>query len=293
MRESECRLCPRNCGTDREQAAGFCGSDNSIKVARAALHYWEEPVISGSKGSGAVFFCGCNLHCCFCQNDQISSGKGGKEISIEQLQDIFDKLVKQGAHNINLVTPTHYTRQIAQALEKKPAVPVVWNSSGYEKAETLELLEGKIDIYMPDLKYALAKPAEKYSSAPDYFETAQKAIREMYRQVGPAVIDEDGIMKKGVIIRHLVLPGNIENTKRVIDWVSKEFKPGEILFSLMSQYTPVKKYSYPELNRVITEEEYQEVCDYLYESGIEDGFMQELDSAEEFYIPSFDLTGII
>lgn len=292
----KCNLCPRKCNIYRAPLAdlgkGFCGVGTLPVVARAGLHFWEEPPISGTNGSGTVFFSGCNLQCCYCQNHEISDGKKGKQITVERLKEIYRELINKGAHNINLVTPTHYINAVSQSLDEKLPVPVVYNSGGYEDVEALKMLEGKIDIYLPDLKYADNDLAKRYSKAPDYFEIATTAVKEMYRQVGKYEIDGNGIMKKGVIIRHLILPGQLENTKKVIDYIKESFNEGEILFSLMSQYTPVKSCSIDELYRRITEEEYDEISKYLFESGIEDGFMQELSSAKEEYIPPFDLSGV-
>ncbi len=261
-------------------------------VSRAALHYWEEPVISGENGSGTVFFSGCNLQCIFCQNNEISRGDIGKEITVKRLREIYFELIEKGAHNINLVTGTHFIKPIAESLSEPLPVPVVYNCGGYEDLNSLKILEGKVQIYLPDLKYSDIALAERYSKSENYFETATNAILEMYRQVGNYEIDKNGIMVKGVIIRHLVLPGQLENTKGVIDWVKNNFKYGEILFSLMSQFTPVRGCNTDSLTRRLTEDEYDEIADYLFESGIEDGFMQELSSASEEYIPPFDLEGI-
>ncbi len=288
-----CNLCPRKCNIKREALAdsgkGFCNMGENPVIARADLHFWEEPPISGKNGSGAIFFSGCNLQCEFCQNEKISRGKFGKEITINELKKIYIELINKGAHNINLVTGTHFVKAIAQSLEEPLPVPVVYNCGGYESIEGLKLLEGKIQIYLPDLKYADNKLALKYSKAPDYFETATKAITEMYRQVGNYIINDDGIMEKGVIIRHLILPEELENTKKVIDWVKENFTDGQVLFSLMSQYTPTKNCKEENLKRRLTQEEYDEISDYLYDSGIEDGFMQDLSSAKEEYIPPFEL----
>ncbi len=291
-----CNLCPRNCNAQRKALTdigkGFCSMGENPVVARAALHYWEEPPISGTKGSGAVFFSGCNLKCVFCQNEDISGGNFGKEISVERLKEIYFELIKQGAHNINLVTGTHFIKAIAESLENPLPVPVVYNCGGYESVGALKHLENKVQIYLPDLKYSDDKLAKAYSEAPNYFEIATSAIKEMYRQVGKCEFDENGIMKKGVIIRHLILPNNLENTKKVIDWIKENFNSGEVLFSLMSQFTPNKTCKIPELSRRLTQEEYDEIEDYLFESGIEDGFMQELSSAKEEYIPPFNLEGV-
>lgn len=292
---SVCNICPRKCNAERplaENGEGFCGLGEAPKIARAALHFWEEPPISGENGSGTVFFSGCNLGCIFCQNKKISRGRFGKTVTPERLKEIYNGLIEKGAHNINLVTPTHFANAVLESLEPKLSVPVVYNCGGYESVETLKKFEGKIQIYLPDMKYADNALAKKYSAAPDYFETAKKAIAEMYRQTGKYEIGDDGIMKKGVIIRHLILPGQLENTKRVIDWVKNTFAPGEVLFSLMSQFTPVEGCNKDELYRRLTKDEYDEIADYLFESGIEDGFMQELSSAKEEYIPPFNLEGV-
>ena len=292
----KCSDCPRKCNVERnalaENGRGFCGMGENAVIARAALHYWEEPPISGERGSGTVFFTGCNMKCVFCQNEDISRGKTGKEVSVERLKEIYRELIAQGAHNINLVTATHFLRPVLASLDEPLPVPVVYNCGGYEKVEALRLLEGKISIYLPDMKYADNTLAVKYSNAPNYFETASAAILEMFRQVGRYEIDDDGIMKKGMIIRHLILPGELENTKRVIDWVKENFKSGDVLFSLMSQYTPNSRCTDGALSRRLTQEEYDEAAEYLFDSGIEDGFMQELSSAKEEYTPPFDLTGV-
>ena len=285
-----CRLCPRNCGVDRAVEKGFCGMGENVKIARAGLHFWEEPVISGTRGSGAVFFSGCTLRCSFCQNRGISAEGFGKEISSERLREIFEELIAQGAHNINLVTPTHFLPWILPALTPKLPVPMVYNCGGYERVETLRTLEGKVDIYLPDLKYADGKISGKFSEAPDYFSATTDAILEMYRQVGDYVI-EDGLMQKGVIIRHLVLPGQLENTKACIDWVARTFRPGQVLFSLMSQYTP-QPGAQGVLARHVTASEYRAAMEYMANCGITDGFTQQRTSAKEEYTPPFDLTGV-
>lgn len=291
-----CNLCPRKCNIQREalthSGKGFCNMGENPLIARAALHFWEEPPISGTNGSGTVFFSGCNLKCVFCQNEDISSGCFGKEITIERLREIYFELIAQGAHNINLVTGTHFINSITKSLEEPLPVPVVYNCGGYESTSSLKLLENKVQIYLPDLKYADNDLALKYSDAPHYFEIATNAIKEMYRQVGKYEFDKNGIMTKGIIIRHLILPNNLTNTKRVIDWVKNNFKDGEVLFSLMSQFTPNKTCKIPELSRRLTQEEYDEIEEYLFNSGIEDGFMQELSSAKEEYIPPFNLEGV-
>jgi putative pyruvate formate lyase activating enzyme len=262
-------------------------------VAKAMLHFWEEPCISGKNGSGAVFFAGCPLGCVFCQNHKISAGGYGKPVTPARLRDIYSELIGKGAHNINLVTPTHFTDGILESLAGGLPVPVVWNSGGYETEETLRRLEGYVQIYLPDMKYAVSEPAARYSSAPEYPETAKKAILEMFRQTGPYVLDSDSLLKSGVVIRHLVLPENLENTRRVIEWVAETFSTGDVLFSLMSQYTPYGEHpNHPELQRRLTPAEYEAALRYMDEAGIEDGFFQELSSAKEEYTPDFDLDGV-
>ena len=291
-----CNLCPRKCNIKRKALTdvgkGFCNMGEKPVIARASLHYWEEPPISGTKGSGTIFFSGCNLKCAFCQNEEISKGCFGKEITVERLREIYFELIEKGAHNINLVTGTHFINAIAESLKEPLPVPVVYNCGGYENTNALKLLEGKVQIYLPDLKYSDDELALKYSEAPDYFEIATKAIKEMYRQVGNCHFDDNGIMTKGVIIRHLILPNHLENTKKVIDWVKETFANGEVLFSLMSQFTPNKTCQFPELTRRLTQEEYDEIEEYLFDSGIEEGFFQELSSAKEEYIPPFNLEGV-
>lgn len=288
-----CNDCPRNCGIDRTKEKGFCGMGLEPKIARASVHLWEEPPISSGNGSGTVFFSGCNLKCEFCQNKDISKKQFGEVISVERLKEIYKELISQGVNNINLVTPTHFLDAVLKSLDEPLSVPVVYNCGGYENIESLKKLEGKINIYIPDLKYADDSLAFDYSGAKNYFKIATNAIKEMFRQVGRYKIDDNGIMQSGVIIRHLVLPGQLENSKKVIDWVSENFNDGDILFSLMSQFTPNGECKKDELHRRLTQEEYDEIADYLYDSGIEDGFMQELSSAKEEYTPSFDLTGVV
>lgn len=287
----KCFECPRACGADRTLAkAGYCGVKKEFMLARADLHMWEEPCISGKKGSGTVFFSGCNMGCVFCQNRSISIGRKGKYITQERLREIFFELIGKGAENINLVTPTHYTKELAPLLDGIP-VPVVWNSSAYENTDTLRLIENKADIFLPDFKFALSEPARKYASAPDYPEKAKAAILEMFRQRGKYVI-KNGIMQSGVIIRHLILPENIENTYAVIDWVADNFNKGDVLFSLMSQYTPYAQLPFKELNRRIEKREYILARNYMLKKGITEGFVQELSSAKEEFTPAFDLTGV-
>ncbi|MBQ9858815.1 MAG: 4Fe-4S cluster-binding domain-containing protein [Oscillospiraceae bacterium] len=288
-----CTLCPRNCGVDRSIKTGVCQSGSLPKIARAALHHWEEPVISGDRGSGTVFFSGCSLKCVFCQNTDISHGNFGKTVTAERLREIFFELIEKGAHNINLVNPTHWASPVLKALEEPLPVPVVYNTGGYDKVDTLRLFDGKISIYLPDMKYASSDIAANYSKAADYPEVAKAAIKEMFRQVGSYEIGDDGIMRRGVIIRHLILPNNLENTFRVIDWVENTFSSGQVLFSLMSQFTPAGDLTnYPELQRRLTQDEYDLCYDYLADSDIEDGFFQELSSAKEEYIPPFNLEGV-
>ena len=290
---THCTLCPRRCGVDRTRGQlGFCKMPGQIHAARAGVHYWEEPVISGSFGSGAVFFSGCTLKCAFCQNYDISQENFGKPMTSAELRAAFERLIDEGVQNINLVTPTHFLPDILPALEPKLPVPVVYNCGGYESVETLRQLEGKIDVYLPDFKYSDNVLAKKLSSAPDYFETASAAILEMYRQVGKPVIEGDE-MKRGVLVRHLVLPGCVDNSLGVLDWVSEHFRSGDILFSLMSQYVPMGRAAeIPPFDRRITELEYDSVLSYMMLLGIEDGYTQDFSSAERGYTPSFDLTGL-
>ena len=288
-----CTLCPRRCGAERTdtRAGGLCGMPAAPVVARAMLHQWEEPCLVGDHGAGCVFFSGCNLRCCFCQNGTISREGFGKPISVERLREIFRELIAQGAACLDLVTPTHFPPAILEALgDEEWPVPVVWNCGGYESVETLRLLEGKVQVYLPDLKYALPEPAKRYSGAEDYFERASAAILEMYRQTGPYVL-EDGRLKRGVVIRHLQLPGELENTRRCIDWVAETFRPGEVLFSLMSQYTPQPGAKGP-LARHVTGAEYRAAVAYMENCGITDGYTQERTSAREEYTPDFDLRGV-
>lgn len=295
-----CYVCPHRCGVDRPEnmadtngCFGSCGVGLAPIVARAGLHMWEEPIISGTKGSGTVFFSGCNLHCVFCQNYDISHNGFGKEITIARLKEIYHELIAKGAHNINLVTPTHFTEAVLKSLDEPLPVPVVYNTSGFETQDTLRRLKSKVQIYLPDLKYSDDIAAIKYSNAPNYFRTATEAIKEMYRQVGDYHIGDDGIMTKGVIIRHLIMPGMLDNSKRVIDWVASTFKPGQVMFSLMHQYVPCGRAAdYPEINRKVTDAEYKELENYLMASTIEDGFVQEGDSACEDFIPCFDGSGV-
>lgn len=286
-------MCPRQCSADRKNSVGFCAVPENFVVARAALHFWEEPCISGKKGSGTIFFSGCNLRCVYCQNYEISHKYFGKQISEKRLTEIFDSLIEAGAENINLVNPTHYALQLAEVLKKyNSPVPVVYNTSGYESVETLRQLEGLIDIYLPDLKYITADRAGRYSAAPDYFEKTSAAITEMRRQVPDDVFSLDGMLKKGMIIRHLILPMNTNRSIEIFSWIKKTF--GEkTLVSLMAQYTPCGEIDrFPELQRRITEREYEKVLSYLENEGFENAFIQQREAADTAFIPDFDLTGV-
>jgi putative pyruvate formate lyase activating enzyme len=287
-------MCPRACGADRTAGElGFCASGPDAVVARAAPHYWEEPCISGSRGSGTVFFSGCSLRCVYCQNRAISSGGVGKTLSPAELRDLFLRLAASGVHNINLVTPTHFSEAIAEALEEPVGVPVVYNCGGYESVETLKMLEGKIDVYLTDMKYSDAGAAAKLSGAPDYFDVARAAVREMARQVGGYVIDDEGIMTRGLIVRHLILPGYGENTRGVLRWFADEFAGRHVKLSLMSQYFPPEDAAaLGAPDRRLTPEEYAEATELCRELGITDGYFQELDAASGAYVPPFDLTGV-
>ncbi|MGN1102300.1 MAG: radical SAM protein [Huintestinicola sp.] len=290
-----CTLCPRECRADRESSAGICGGGLLSRAAKAYLHMWEEPCISGTRGSGTVFFSGCSLKCCFCQNYRISAENFGKEISDDRLSEIFLELQDKGAHNINLVSPTHYVPQIISALDKCRSslhIPVAYNSGGYEKVETLEMLRGYVDIFMPDIKYFSPVLSEKYSSAPDYFEFASKAVSKMIELAGKPELDENGIMKKGVIIRHMVLPSHRKDSEAVLREIDRLFDKDSFLLSLMSQYTPFYKSSeHKEINRRISTYEYSKVAELAAELGFK-GYMQERSSAKEEYTPDFDLIGI-
>lgn len=293
-----CTLCPRNCNADRENGeTGYCGESADLRVSRAALHYWEEPFISGKSGSGTVFFTGCPLKCVFCQNQSIANGSIGKSISVDRLAEIFLELQDKGACNVNLVTPTHFIPQIAKALEKSKnhglQIPIVFNTGGYEKAETLKLLDGLVDIYLPDLKYYSSKFSSKYSNAPDYFEIATQAIAEMYRQVGTPILDPDTeLMKRGIIVRHLLLPRHLADSKKVVNYLHDTYQD-TIYISIMSQYTPMRIFpDMPELSRRVTRNEYRMLIDYCIQLGIENAFIQEGDTASESFIPPFDCEGI-
>ena len=293
----ECRVCPRNCSADRlSDQKGFCRVGAEIILARAALHMWEEPCISGKEGSGAVFFSGCSLGCKFCQNGQISRGQTGKKVTADRLADIFLELQQQKANNINLVTAGHFLPQVAEAIEKSRnrglQIPVVYNSSGYEKSEMLKLLEGLVDIYLPDFKYMDPELAEKYSYARDYPEVAREALKEMVRQTGTPEFDRRGIMKKGVIVRHLLLPGHVKDSRRVLEYLLSTYGK-EIYISLMNQYTPMPAMKDdPRLSRKVTDREYQRLIDYGLQLGLENGFIQEGETAKESFIPEFNGEGI-
>ena len=285
-----CNDCPRRCGAERgETGRGACRMGAEPVVARAALHFDEEPVISGTRGSGTVFFSGCALGCIFCQNGVISHENFGKQISVGTLKKIYRDLIAQGAQNINLVNPSHFSRAILESLEEKLPVPVVYNTGGYDSVETLKQFEGKVQVYLPDLKYVSRDLSARYSKAPDYFEAATAAITEMLRQTGSVEIDEDGRMVRGVMIRHLVLPGCAEDSMRVLDWIAEYAKGAWV--SLMAQYTPMGA-DVDDLSRRVFPREYRKVVRHLEKLGLEDGFCQELESGDEKYIPGFDLTGV-
>ncbi len=287
-----CTLCPHNCNVQRTATTGggLCGMPWTLHVARAGLHQWEEPCFTGTHGAGAVFFSGCNLSCVYCQNKPISQDNIGKPCTVAQLQTIFHSLIDQGAACLDLVTPTHFTPLVAEALEMEIPIPVVWNSSGYESVETLKLLEGKVDVYLPDFKYAKADLGHSYSGARHYFPIATAAILEMYRQTGNYLL-QDGQLLRGVLIRHLILPGALDNSKECLDWIASTFTPGQILCSLMSQYTPQPEAE-GVLARPISRAEHRVMADYLNVCGIVDGFVQERTSAKTSYTPDFDLTGV-
>lgn len=293
----ECRLCPRECSVNRLAGQmGYCRAGAELKVARAALHRWEEPCISGTEGSGAVFFSGCSMGCVFCQNREISRGQRGTPVSVEQLARIFLHLQEQKANNINLVTAGHYLPQTAEALtlarQQGLTIPVVYNSSGYEKAETLKLLEGLVDIYLPDFKYMDTVLAKKYSYAEDYPQVARAAVREMVRQVGAPVFDGRGIMTRGVIVRHLLLPGHVKDSRKVVEYLYRTYG-NQIYISMMNQYTPMPAMAQdPLLSRRVTKREYGRLVDYALSLGLENGFIQEGETAKESFIPAFDGEGV-
>ena len=317
-----CMGCPRECRADREHGTGFCGGGALPKIARAALHFWEEPCISGVNGSGTVFFSGCSLRCVYCQNRKIALGDVGTTVSVERLSEIYLELQEQGAHNINLVTPAHETDAVVRSLERAKRqglkIPVVYNTGSYEKVENLKRLEGLVDVWLPDLKYYSPELSARYSSAPDYFEVAKTAIAEMYRQAGTPVFvplrndtnhggitdaevnsqeaeDEMQLIKRGVIVRHMVIPTHTADSKKIVEYLYRTYGD-DIFISIMSQYTPVidteTAKEYPELARKLTEREYDSVVDYAIELGVENAFIQEGDVAEESFIPAFDGTGV-
>ena len=287
----KCNLCSRNCLIDRTKTIGVCGVDDKIYVARASLHMWEEPCISGTKGSGTIFFSGCNLKCIFCQNYEISKKIVGQKITIEDFSTICLNLEKQGAHNINLVTPTPYIPFIIDGIklakEKGLSIPIVYNTSSYETVEAIKMLDGIVDIYLPDLKYYDDEYAIKYSHAPNYFINATKAIKEMYKQVGTPIFDNNGIMKKGIIVRHMMMPNLKKDTKKILDYLHTTYHDN-IYISIMNQYTPVKEFkNYKELNNKISNQDYDEIINYAIDLGIEKAFIQEGNTASESFIPSF------
>lgn len=295
---SDCTLCPRRCHADRAGGrTGFCGQATEITIARAALHFWEEPCISGSCGSGTVFFFGCSLQCVFCQNHAISAGKTDNSVTPERLAEVFLELQEEGAANINLVTPSHFIPQICRSLELAKSeglsIPVVYNTGGYEEVSSLRLLQGLVDIWLPDLKYYSGGLADAYSHAPDYFSKATDAIGEMFRQTGAATFDEPtGLMKSGVLVRHLVLPGQVGDSKRILRYLHSVYG-NDIYVSIMNQYTPLEHAAqFPELSRKVTEAEYKRVLDFADKIGIENGFLQEGDTANESFIPPFQITGL-
>lgn len=287
---SDCRLCPRQCGVDRHSVLGFCRQSDKVKIARADLHFWEEPCISGESGSGTVFFSGCTLRCCFCQNHEISHDGKGYEITVKELSDIFLQLQEKGANNINLVSPTPFVPSIIEAIDlakPKLSIPIIYNCGGYESLETIKMLDGYIDIYLPDLKYFDGQYASKYSDCKDYFNTSFAAIIAMQKQVGKPVYDEKGIMKKGVIVRHLALPTLRHDSIRLIEALGKQFSKDEIVLSVMSQYIPLyKACEHKEINRRISTFEYNSILEAAEQFGF-DGYSQERSSSQEVYIPPF------
>jgi len=287
----KCNLCPRNCLVDRNKTAGVCGMKDKLVVAKAYLHMWEEPCISGTNGSGTIFFTGCNLKCIFCQNRVISTKLIGQEITIEEFSNICLNLEKQGAHNINLVTPTHFVPPIVEGLklakQKGLSIPIVYNTSSYENIETIKMLDGLVDIYLPDLKYYDDEYAIKYSHAPNYFKHASNAITEMYNQVGKPIFDENGIMTKGIIVRHMMMPNLKEDTKKILNYLYKTYNDN-IYISIMNQYTPIKHFErFKELNNKISENDYDEIINYALDLGIEKAFIQEGETQKTSFIPDF------
>ncbi len=291
---TECRLCARKCGVDRTSSVGFCGMSDSVYIARAALHRWEEPPISGERGSGTIFFSGCSLSCVFCQNREISRGRSGKKVKISRLSEMMLELQRQGAHNINFVTPTHYIPSVAEAIGLARAaglsIPIVYNTGSYDSVEALKMLEGLVDIYLPDLKYYTPRTSAQMSSAPDYPTVARKAIAEMVRQVGEAEFDSHGIMRRGVIVRILLLPGHVAEAKLSLKYLMDTYGD-RIYVSLMNQYTPMADMK-PPLDRTVSHEEYYQLLDYAERIGLKNGFIQEFGTAQESFIPPFDCTGV-
>lgn len=288
----KCSLCPRNCLVDREKGeVGYCGALNEMVIARYSLHMWEEPCISGDKGSGTIFFSYCNMRCCFCQNYEISELHKGKVVSVEEFSDICLELQEKGANNINLVTPTHFVHLIIEGLKlaKKKGlnIPVVYNTSSYENVETIKMLDGLVDIYLPDLKYYDNCYGIKYSKCRDYFKYASEAIEEMFRQVGKFELDEDGMMRCGVIVRHLLLPGLVDDSKKIIKYLYDKYGD-DIVISIMNQYTPVRELEYEELNQKIKDKDYDKLVNYAYDLGVRNAFIQEGDTQEVSFIPDFD-----
>lgn len=288
-----CNACPRKCNVDRQNTLGYCKSSDKFKLARAALHFWEEPCISGKNGSGAIFFSGCNLGCVFCQNFDISHNCKGVEVSDGKLIDIMKNLVDKGANNINLVNPTHYSAQLLRVFEKyKPSVPIVYNTSGYDSVETLRLFDGIVDVYLPDFKYIRPDKAQKYSKAENYPQVAEAALTEMKRQVKSDVFDDRGIMQKGMIIRHLVLPSNTNASIEALDYLAENFD--DTYISVMAQYVPCGDLTeYKEINRLLTQREYDKVVNHILDLGLDKIFVQELEAASDEFIPDFDFTGVV
>ena len=291
-----CLLCPRECGINRTKQKGYCKTSDKLIVARAALHMWEEPCISGDEGSGTVFFGGCSLRCIYCQNCEIRDGNTGKEITVERLAEIFTELQNQNANNINLVTPTHYVPHIIKAIDiakqQGLKIPIVYNTSGYEKPEIIELFKGYVDIFLTDFKYMYIQTAKEYSNAPNYAEYAKKSLDTMVKHTGDAVFDERGIMQKGVIVRHLLLPNHLEESKEIVSYLYKTYK-NNIFISLMNQYTPMPQVAnHSILSQKATEEEYNQLVDFAIDLGVENGFVQEGETATESFIPPFDNEGV-
>ena len=288
-----CNLCPRNCNVDRENGeVGFCGAGDELVIARYSLHMWEEPVLSGETGSGTIFFSYCNMRCCFCQNYEISELHKGRAVSIEEFSDICLELQNSGANNINLVTPTHYVTWLVKGLklakERGLTIPVVYNSSGYDSVDAIRMLEGLVDIYLPDLKYYNNVYGEKYSKCREYFKYSSLAIDEMVKQVGNVEIDCNGIMKKGVIVRHMMMPNNLEDSKKIIKYLYDKYH-NDVIISIMNQYTPVRKLEYETLNYKVSDIDYDELIDYAYDLGVRNAFIQEGSTQDESFIPDFDI----